>query len=179
MEPRERGLELSAAVVGAIAASAEFKAANTVLTYLAFGSEVDLTSLTDWTPPANERSARFAVPLTHSPDALLTFHLLDGAEFLTSRSGFREPLAAAPQVSLADVDLVLVPGLAFDVSGARLGYGKGFYDRFLAQLATVDPGVPTVGVTLDELVLDALPMDSHDMKVSHLATQSGVRRVQP
>jgi 5-formyltetrahydrofolate cyclo-ligase len=178
MAPRERSVELSAAVAGAIAASDVFRSAGTVLTYLAFGSEVDLTSLADVTGAAHGHRARFAVPLTHSPDALLTFHLLEGAELRTSRSGFREPLAAAPQVSLAEVDLVLVPGLAFDVTGARLGYGKGFYDRFLAQLATVDPGVPAVGVTLDELVLDALPTDPHDMRVSHLATQSGVKRVE-
>src|SRR5690606_23316503 len=117
----------------------------------------------------------FAVPLTPSPAALLTFHLLAGAELSTSRSGLRQPLAAAPQVTPAEVDLVLVPGLTFDVTGARLGYGKGFYDRFLAQLATVNPAVPTFGITLDELVFSALPVDPHDVKVSHLATQSGVR----
>lgn len=171
MTPRERCHQLSTAVAAGIADSGEFQSATTVLTYLAFGSEIDLTSLTE------APRKRFAVPLTHSPDSSLTFHLLDGADLLASRSGFRQPLAAAPQVNLAEVDLVLVPGLAFDPTGTRLGYGKGFYDRFLAQLATVDPSVPTVGVTLEELVLNALPEDRHDVKVSHLATQTGVRRV--
>lgn len=171
MSPRHRANELSAAVVSGLVDDAEFRSAATILTYLAFGSEVDLTAVTEMP------GRRFAVPLTHAPGSLLTFHLLDGAELTASRSGLREPLAAAPQVSLAEVDLVLVPGLAFDVTGARLGYGKGFYDRFLAQLATVDPDVPTVGITLEELVFDALPVDAHDVRVSHLATQRGVRRV--
>jgi 5-formyltetrahydrofolate cyclo-ligase len=170
MTPRERAHQLSAAVVRGIAASDEYGSATTVLTYLAFGSEVDVAALRD------EGRARFAVPLTHAPDSRLTFHLLDGADLLTSRSGLREPVAAAPQVRLAEVDLVLVPGLAFDVTGARLGYGKGFYDRVLAQLATVDPTVPTVGVTLDGLVLHELPVEQHDVRVSHLATETGVRR---
>lgn len=170
MSPRERGQTQSAAVAGGIADSAEFRSATTILTYLAFGSEIDLATLT--AAPGK----RFAVPLTHAPDALLTFHLLAGTDAFTSRSGLREPLAAAPQVALSEVDLVLVPGLAFDASGARLGYGKGFYDRFLAQLATVDPGVPTVGVTLEALVFQTLPTDPHDVNVSHLATESGVRR---
>lgn len=171
MTPRERGLELSAAVAGRIAESPEFRSATTILTYLAFGSEVDLGALCE------EHRARFAVPLTHGPGSLLTFHLLNGADFLTSRSGLREPLAAAPQVRMEEVDLVLVPGLAFDVSGARLGYGKGFYDRFLARLATTGRAVPTVGVTLEELVLTTLPVEPHDVKVTHLATEAGVRRV--
>lgn len=171
MAPRERAVRLSAAVVRGIAESDEFRGATTVLTYLAFGSEVDVTALRD------ERAVRFAVPLAHAPDTRLTFHLLDGADLLTSRSGLREPVAAAPQVRLAEVDLVLVPGLAFDVTGTRLGYGKGFYDRFLAQLATVDPNVPTIGVTLEELVLQELPVEEHDVRVSHLATEAGVRRV--
>lgn len=172
MSPRGRSRELSAAVVAGIAGSEAFRAASTVLTYLAFGSEVDLVALT------TERGKRFAVPLTHAPDSHMTFHLLDGADLLTSRSGLREPLAAAPRVSLTEVDLVLVPGLAFDVSGSRLGYGKGFFDRFLAELATVSPGVPTLGVTLDALVLEALPVEPHDVRVSHLATESGVRPVE-
>lgn len=171
MSPDGQGTELSAAVVAGIGEFEPFRAARTVLTYLAFGSEVDLSALTAVS------GKRFAVPLTHEPDSLLTFHLLAGADLLTSRSGLREPLAAAPQVGLGEVDLVLVPGLAFDVTGARLGYGKGFYDRFLAQLSALDPSVPTVGVTLEDLVLDALPAEAHDVRMSHLATEAGVRPV--
>lgn len=171
MSPRDQAAERSIAVVRGIVDSKPFIAARTVLTYLAFGSEVDLAALSD------VEGKRFAVPLTHAPDSLLTFHLLAGADLLTSRSGLRQPLAAAPQVALAEVDLVLVPGLAFDVSGARLGYGKGFYDRFLAQLAALDADVPTVGVTLDDLVLDALPVETHDVKMTHLATEAGVEPV--
>jgi len=176
----EGGKRLSLTVARRIAASAEFQAATIVLTYLAFGSEVDLESLHKEHRGARPGSGakRFAVPLTHAPDSQLTFHLLEGADLLMSRSGFREPLAAAPRVSLSDVDLVLVPGLAFDVKGTRLGYGKGFYDRFLAQLESVDPGVPTVGVTIDALVFEALPSDPHDVPVSHLVTESRFWRIE-
>lgn len=175
----ESGTLLSQAVTRRIAASDQFAAATTVLTYVAFGSEVDLRSLHDaYDGPAGAAGRkRFAVPLTHAPDSRLTFHLLAGADLRTSRSGFREPLAAAPQVPLHEVDLVLVPGLAFAVDGTRLGYGKGFYDRFLAELRTAFPAVPTVGVTIDALVFDALPQDPHDVAVTHLATESGLRPV--
>src|SRR5690606_23423041 len=83
-----------------------------------------------------------------------------------------EPDGSTPEISASDIDLVLVPGLAFDVGGGRLGYGGGYYDRLLASL----PGsVPTVGVTLDELIVDAVPVEPHDVGVSHLVTQSGLR----
>lgn len=176
----ESGTRLSLAVSQQIAASDQFDTATTVLTYVAFGSEVDLRSLHqayDGPVEAPGRK-RFAVPLTHAPDSRLTFHLLAGADLRTSRSGLREPLAAAPQVPLHDVDLVLVPGLAFAVDGTRLGYGKGFYDRFLAELRAAFPAVPTVGVTIDALVFDALPSDAHDVPVTHLVTESGLRPVE-
>lgn len=172
----ESGARLSLEVSRRIAESAHFAAATTVLSYVAFGSEVDLSSLHD-AHDGPHGAKRFAVPLTHAPDSRLTFHLLAGADLRTSRSGLREPLAAAPQVALDEVDLVLVPGLAFAVDGTRLGYGKGFYDRFLAELGGAFPTVPTVGVTIDALVFDSLPHDPHDVAVTQLVTESGLRPV--
>jgi 5-formyltetrahydrofolate cyclo-ligase len=67
---------------------------------------------------------------------------------------------------------VLLPALAFDERGFRLGYGGGFYDRLLA-----DWPVLTVGVTPEALVLSAVPREAHDVPVAYLATERGVRRV--
>ncbi|MFH1570383.1 MAG: 5-formyltetrahydrofolate cyclo-ligase, partial [Gemmatimonadota bacterium] len=72
---------------------------------------------------------------------------------------------------LARIDLVLVPGLAFDRGGRRLGLGGGYYDRFLAQL-----DAPRAGLTYDCLLLDELPVEPHDALVDWVVTESAAIR---
>ncbi|HEX4902964.1 MAG TPA: 5-formyltetrahydrofolate cyclo-ligase, partial [Acidimicrobiales bacterium] len=99
--------------------------------------------------------AEVALP-RHDGDAV-TFHVADGA-----------------LVDPAELDVLLVPGRAFDRRGIRLGRGGGHYDRFLPRLRA---GVPVVGVTVDERVVPRLPAEPHDVPMTHLATESGVRAV--
>lgn len=82
--------------------------------------------------------------------------------------------AGAGPVDPSGLDVLLVPGRAFDRHGIRLGRGGGHYDRLLPRLR---PGVPTVGVTVDERVVPRLPTQPHDAPMTHLATQSGVHVV--
>jgi 5-formyltetrahydrofolate cyclo-ligase len=70
--------------------------------------------------------------------------------------------------------VALVPGMLFDRTGGRLGHGAGYYDRLLPGLG---PTVPRVGVVPTALVVDALPCEAHDVPMTHLATEAGVRPV--
>ncbi len=139
---------------------------GTVLSYLAMPDEIDLS--------ATHGLDRCRVALTRTPNrGPLTVHEYDPSGLQRHRYGFDQPPADAPVVPLDDIDVVLVPGLAFDRSGNRLGRGKGYYDQLLASLPR---GVVRVGVTVDEAVLDVIPTESHDQKVSWIATETGVRR---
>lgn len=72
-----------------------------------------------------------------------------------------------------EIDLCVVPGVAFDLDGHRLGYGKGFYDRFLSQLPN---GVVRIGFAYDFQVVEALPVQSHDQRLSMLITEKRILR---
>eukprot|EP00656_Telonema_subtile_P025280 TRINITY_DN27367_c0_g1_i1.p1 TRINITY_DN27367_c0_g1~~TRINITY_DN27367_c0_g1_i1.p1 ORF type:complete len:135 (+),score=37.74 TRINITY_DN27367_c0_g1_i1:116-520(+) len=63
----------------------------------------------------------------------------------------------------SQLDLIIVPGLAFDRAGGRLGQGAGFYDRYLERLQETGGRVPLVGVTLDELMVEQAPRDGVDV----------------
>jgi len=73
------------------------------------------------------------------------------------------------QVPLTQIDVVLVPGLAFDRFGNRLGRGKGYYDRFLRRLPT---GTLTIGLAFDGMIHDQIPHDKNDCPVNMIVTES-------
>ncbi|MCL2024992.1 MAG: 5-formyltetrahydrofolate cyclo-ligase [Coriobacteriia bacterium] len=74
-------------------------------------------------------------------------------------------------IDVDELDVVLVPGVAFSTQGDRLGYGKGFYDRFLT---TLPPHVVTIGLTYDETLFDELPTEPHDRRVAYVVTPTRV-----
>ncbi|MGD9784095.1 MAG: 5-formyltetrahydrofolate cyclo-ligase [Hyphomicrobiaceae bacterium] len=93
----------------------------------------------------------------------------DGEALQEVKWGIREPLPTAPEVL---PDVMLVPLLAFDASGMRLGYGGGFYDRTIAQIRAVKP-VVTIGIAYDELQVDAVPHSDYDERLDWVLTPSG------
>lgn len=138
-----------------------------VVLYDAMADEVDLGPLV-----ASQPGRRFALTRTPDDGPDLTVHPWDSPR-QRHRLGYEQPRADAPRIADGDIGAVAVPGLAFDRSGHRLGRGAGWYDRFLARL---DDEVLRIGVTGD-LVLDRLPVEDHDVAMTHLLTGSGVLAV--
>ena len=86
--------------------------------------------------------------------------------------GIREPSARCAEVSLNQLDFILVPGVAFDLNGRRLGRGKGFYDRLLAQVRGV-----TCGVAFEQQIAGEVPAGPHDVGLNCILTPT--RWVEP
>lgn len=144
-----------------------FQKAKHILTYLAFGRELDLTEL------LNYPQKKIYVTRTHyKPSPHLSVHLLS-TELERHPFGYLQPKENAEPISPEIIDLVLVPGLLFDKRGGRLGYGMGFYDRLLTQM----PGALKLGITLERFVYPDLPLDPFDILMTHLATESGIAEV--
>lgn len=80
--------------------------------------------------------------------------------------GVRSPRDGRP-VLVSTIDLVIVPGVAFDAQGNRLGRGGGFYDRFLKRLA---PNTATIGLAFDQQIIDDVPVDERDIRVDMVVT---------
>lgn len=153
----------STALIEAVWRWPTYANARTVAIYLAFGSEADLAPLL-----ADERDV--VVPRVDPGGGPLRFHRAGGT-LRRHAMGMMEPTADAPRVDPEAIDLVLVPGLAFDRSGARLGHGAGYYDAWLPLLR---PDTPRVGVTHPDLVVDELPCEPHDVRMTHLLLPDGV-----
>jgi len=86
-------------------------------------------------------------------------------DMATGTFGIREPAPHCTEIPLAKIDLALVPGLAFDSTGRRLGRGKGFYDRLLRGFGGIK-----CGVALDEQIVAEIPTEEHDMRMTVVIT---------
>lgn len=135
-----------------------------VVGFLAMGDEIDMSPLVDSHP-----GIRFGLTRT-APGVRLTVHDFAGPREC-HRFGFEQPAADAAGISPQDVDVVLVPGLAFGPDGRRLGRGAGYYDRFLAEIEAV-----TIGLTTGSRIRSDLPLEDHDVRMDWLATEEGVTR---
>lgn len=96
------------------------------------------------------------------------------ATLAADRLGIPSPAADAAAVPLAEIDVFVVPGLAFDLDGERLGWGHGHYDRTLAGA----PAALRIGYAYDFQIVPAVPIDADDEHVDVLVTESGARRTQ-
>ncbi len=136
-----------------------------VLTYLPIHHEVDLTALLDRLP-----HKLWVLPrVVEEPEPGMTFHLYEPQRLIRHPFGMLEPASERPMVLPQEIELALVPGLAFDRHGWRLGYGGGYFDRFLRDFAGV-----SVGVTFYPLLFDELPHNALDMAVQWIVTEAGL-----
>jgi 5-formyltetrahydrofolate cyclo-ligase len=164
----------SAKVCALVEALPEFAAARVVALYAPLPAELDVLPLATATGAAGKTAA---FPRTNWATRELLFSALTPADanaLVLGRLGLREPSPHAPVLDVASIDLLLVPGLAFDARGHRLGRGAGFYDRLLAR---PDLRALTVGVGFDEQLVSTIPVDAHDRALRLVVVPSGV--VQP
>lgn len=148
-----------------------FQKSNTIMTYLSLEREVGTL---DFAREVLHRRKRLIVPRVQShPKALIACEIMSLDEGLVpSRYGILEPdKAHIRQVDPYEIEFHVVPGLAFDKKGHRLGRGGGYYDRFLSGIS---PNAMTVGVCYECQLLDLVPCDSRDMPVQCVVTEKGI-----
>lgn len=166
LDPRERS-RWSRAIVERVATLPEMADVEVLLTYWPMGSEVDPRGI------AELLGARvsLALPKVVGPSIVpIGFQVGDPLE--ATSLGPREPAFGEP-VAPGSIDAVLVPGVAFDRSGARVGYGGGFYDRFAAALP---PRTPRIALAFSIQVEAEVPSGGTDRPVDLIVTEDEVIR---
>lgn len=138
------------------ARSNAYRAAKTIYGYLPYNQEVRTVPMLR---RALEEGKRVAVPKVYGDD-MKFIYLDDLSQVAKGYAGIPEPVADGP-VAQDETALVLMPGLAFDRAGHRIGYGGGFYDKFLAR----EPHHPTVALCYDFQVMDRLETEEFDIPV--------------
>ena len=135
---------------------------GTVALYAAFRSEVD---------PRDLEAAASRVAYPRVEDGHIVFRAARLTDLVPGTWRIPEPIDAHPIVPLSDLDVVIVPGLAFTAAGDRLGYGAGHYDRVLAALR---PDARAYALAFATQIVEHLPVEPHDRPVHAVATESGL-----
>lgn len=158
----------------------EFQQARSILAFTSFRQEPDLSSLycatdrsvTDTTSIASEshtkQSKQWGFSRCVGKD-LVWHQYQPGFTWISGAYGIHEPASDWPYVNLSKVDLILVPAVACDRTGGRLGYGGGFYDRFLREIE--QQAILTIGIIFSFAYCDRLPTQAWDRSLDFVCTE--------
>lgn len=147
----------------------EFKSAGTVMFFATFRSEPDTIPMIEQSLKSGKRVVLPKVAKTQRAK-LVPIEIKDIKADLTAGAyGIPEP-GSGKKLSPADIDLVFVPGVAFDAQGRRIGYGGGYYDNFLKEVVLEK----RIGIAFGLQVLEEIPCRDSDLRVNKIITEKGV-----
>ena len=146
----------------------EYRDAESVLFYVSYDDEVFTHDMIK----EALKDKRVIVPISNKEDCSLSLSILKNWDDLEISSyGILEPKKdCIIEVSIEDVDLIVVPGVAFDTKGNRMGHGKGYYDRLLENKKQI----PTIGLALEFQIIDQIPTEKHDIPLDKIVTEKRI-----
>lgn len=188
----EEWREKSQAICTNLLTSNLFTKAKTVLAYFSFRQEPDLSYLFSEKRSDNRKYGVLETDIPPTPlikggvitkvwgfprcvDKSLIWHLWTPEDkVITGKYGIKEPTPDAPIINPHQVDLILVPCVACDDRGYRLGYGGGYYDRLLSSPNW--ESIPTIGIVFDFAYLPQVPVEAWDKKLDSICTETRLKR---
>jgi 5-formyltetrahydrofolate cyclo-ligase len=162
-------IEWSGKIAENVFALPEYKAAGTIFTFVGMDTEVDTRQIIQ---RAIADGKRVAVPKTFGKGMMVPCGISGLHDLVPGRYGILEPYEGCQEVSLYSGDLILVPCIACDLEGMRIGHGAGYYDRFLAGSEAIK-----AILCFDALVVESVPCTDLDVRSDMVITESRVKRI--
>ena len=171
--PKEVRSVKNSLIKGKIFSLPEFVSSHTVLFYASFRSEAETSEMIKESIGSGKR---VLLPKVDRENKMLRLHeIKDISELSSGYMGIPEPsLTNERMMSPEDVDLVIIPGVAYDYAGNRLGYGAGYYDRLLSE---TKKKLLVVAPAFEEQIADMIPEEEHDVKVDIIVTDKRILRI--
>ena len=163
-----RRRQMNAAIAKHVCAMPAFQDSQTVMLYMALPQEAQTAAIL---AESRYQGKRVTVPVV-KPCGLVAAELPTGQlQFQPGPFDIPEPAVSTAIIPPEDINCVMVPGLAFDRRGARLGFGKGYYDRFLCRLPAT---THVCGLAFSVQIVQHVPDLPHDVRMQSLVTEQGV-----
>ncbi|NOY65284.1 MAG: 5-formyltetrahydrofolate cyclo-ligase [Nitrospirae bacterium] len=150
-----------------------FAEAGTIMLFASFRTEVNTFPIIE---KALQRGKKVALPRVNKSEGILELYYIESMEQLeTGYMGIKEPITAPERIALVeDMEVIVLPGVAFDEKGGRIGYGGGYYDRLLDSLKKVPL---LVAIAYEEQIVDEIPLEQHDKRVQVIITDKRIIEV--
>jgi 5-formyltetrahydrofolate cyclo-ligase len=157
----------SAVIAAYVCALPAFCVSPTIMVYMALPQEVQTMSIIT---QARQSQKRIAAPVTRGQDLVAVALSEAPTQLRRGRFGILEPCGTQRVIHPQEIGFIAVPGIAFDTRGGRLGFGKGYYDRFLRQLPAT---TYRCGLAFGIQVVPCVPQASHDICMHGIVTEQG------
>lgn len=145
-----------------------FRASQTLLVYMALPQEVQTALLIE---EARRQHKRVGIPVI-MPNGLVAVELpSEPSQLRRGPFGILEPYTTTALISPQEIGCIFIPGVAFDCDGNRLGFGRGYYDRFLGQFSSA---TSLCGLAFAMQIVPAIPQEPHDVRMHMLVTETGL-----
>ena len=152
-----------------------YKKAKNIFIYISYGSEIDTKEIINY---ALGDGKTIFVPRTEFETKLMDAVKITSLNNMTEdRYGILEPSKEEPYIQPDQLDLIVVPGVAFDKEGGRTGYGAGYYDRYFKKISKERAGkIKKVALAYDFQVIDNVPIDEQDVRIDCVITEKKIIR---
>jgi len=137
-----------------------YKYSLVLFIFVSFGSEVDTHKIISCA--LNDGKIVYVPKIKSKDKGIEIFRINTLSDLKLGYFNILEPLENCPVGNIKDIDLILIPGIAFDRNGGRIGYGAGFYDRFLTN---INSAVPKLALAYQFKVLDEVPITEFDVRI--------------
>lgn len=164
--------------------TADFKNSSLILLFQSLNDEISMEKLIEASIKANK-----TIAFPRISQDMMDFFLINSKtdfynQFEKNKWNILEPKANLSKLNLTDFTentIIFIPGLAFDSLGHRLGRGKGFYDKYLSELASLEcfEKIKLIGVCNEKQILDNVPYEKHDFFVKYLLSEVAFRKIMP
>ena len=161
---KEEIIEKSSKIKGNLFSLDYYKKSKTIMFFVSFNSEVDTHDMIR----DALKSKTVVVPKVAYHEIEPSF-IIDFDNLIPGKFGILEPIETM-KIAYKNIDLILVPGIAFDKEGHRIGYGFGYYDKFLKKV----PKAIKIGLAFDFQIVDKIPREMHDVPVDLIVTEERV-----
>lgn len=162
---KEEAEQKSRAAAGAVFALPQYRSAATVMAYMSSFKEISTAAIIS----DAIKHKRLVLPVSNTDSLTITpSYLKSESDLVKGAYGIYEPRVIEP-AETDDIDAAIIPGIAFDRRGGRLGFGKGYYDRFLSEFRGVK-----IGFCYEFQLIDELPLDSHDIPMDIIITEKRI-----
>ncbi len=158
--------EIEQEVISKLLSHPNFIKSEKIMVYMAFQGEINIDPLIEI---AWQLKKKIFLPKVYPKlKEMKGIEIRSWSEIVPGHYGIREPLTTNKIITCEELNLMIIPGITFDKLGYRLGYGAGYYDKFLGNCEHLPY---RIGITYDQLLVDELPKEAHDIPMREILTE--------